>query len=136
MFGPALRTASRRLAPTPRAALSLAHPSASRAFHSSAPAHSGLTNLFEAGDNPPLSVAKLDARGFHLSDGLLVPGGLVFADGRAFLWDVDPPGDTKRGIEGAWEGWSKERFEVFERVVPRPGEWCSPRRSAPPCMAS
>ncbi|BEI81086.1 hypothetical protein CcaverHIS002_0202460 [Cutaneotrichosporon cavernicola] len=113
MLGP-LRTTLRHTQPL------AAHCARARAFHASAAARSGLTNLFEAGDNPPLSVSKLDARGFHLSDGLLVPGGLVFVDGRALLWDVDPPGDSKGGMAAAWAGWSAERFEVFERVVPRP----------------
>lgn len=42
------------------------------------------------------------------------------------LWDVDPPvgvGSGKGGVEAAWKGWSKERFKVFESVMPRPGEW-------------
>ncbi|GMK56497.1 hypothetical protein CspeluHIS016_0303370 [Cutaneotrichosporon spelunceum] len=114
-----LRTAS-RLVPASCFSQRLAPASLTRALHASTPARSGLTNLFEAGDNPPLSVSKLDERGFHLSDGLLVPGGLVFADGRAFLWDVDPPADSKGGMAAAWAGWSPERFAVFERVVPRP----------------
>lgn len=150
MFAPSLRAATRsarslrRLSPAPFSSLSsrvvlpaLATPFASspsaisaRALHATAPARS-LTNLFEAGDNPPLSVNRLDERGFLLSDGLLVPGGVIFADGRAFLWDVDPPGDGAKGVEKAWAGWSKERFEIFERVVPRPGEYsCDEARSA------
>lgn len=96
---------------------------ARRAFHSSSPALS-LQNLFETPDNPPLSVTKLDAKGFHLSDGLVVPGGCVFTDGRAFLWDVDPPvGDGSQGLSKAWAGWTPERFSVFEHVVPRPGKF-------------
>ncbi|KAL7424428.1 hypothetical protein Q5752_000111 [Cryptotrichosporon argae] len=71
-------------------------------------------------DAPPLAVNKLTPAGFHLSDGLVVPGGLVFVDGRVLLWDVDPPADASGGIEQAWAGWTAERFKVFERVVPRP----------------
>lgn len=138
MFGPSVRAASRRtssLSSCSLLSLSRARPllasgprltpfssTAARSFHASRPAQS-LTNIYEAGDNPPLSVNRLDERGFLLSDGLLVPGGVVFADGRAFLWDVDPPGDGRGGVEKAWEGWTKERFEVFEKVVPRPGEF-------------
>jgi NADH dehydrogenase [ubiquinone] 1 alpha subcomplex assembly factor 3 len=52
-----------------------------------------------------------------------VHGGCVFADGRALLWDVDPPkGNGSEGLAKAWEGWSEERFRVFETLVPRPGE--------------
>lgn len=114
-----LRTALLR---APLASTRLARPTA-RTFHTTRPAFSGLTNLFEASDNPPLSVDKLTNDGFLLSDGLVVPGGVIFADGRAFMWDVDPPHLEAGGtLEGAWKGWTKERFEVFERLVPRPGE--------------
>jgi NADH dehydrogenase [ubiquinone] 1 alpha subcomplex assembly factor 3 len=66
-------------------------------------------------------VQKLTDEGFHLTDGLIVPGGVVFLDNRAFLWDVDPPGVDSATGRGKWEGWSKERFKIFETVVPRPG---------------
>lgn len=94
-----------------------------RRLHATATARSGLTNLFEANpDNPPLSVAKLNDKGFHLSDGLVVPGGVILADGSAFLWNVSPPGDIMKGMAHAWAGWTPERFAVFERLVPRPGK--------------
>lgn len=88
-----------------------------------------LQNIFEThspddpnSPRPLLSVAKLTARGFHLNDDLLIPGGVVFLDGRAFLWDVDPPrGDGSLGPAETWKGWKKDRFKVFEAVVPRPG---------------
>lgn len=109
-----LRTASGR----PAAPLAVA----ARAFHST-PA-TRLQNLFETPENPPLSVHKLTDKGFVLSDGLVVPGGAIFAEGKVFLWDVDPPlGDGSQGIDKAWKGWGVERFAVFERLVPRPGEW-------------
>lgn len=89
-----------------------------------------LQNIFEThspddpnSPRPLLSVAKLTARGFHLNDDLVIPGGVVFLDGRAFLWDVDPPtGDGSLGQAKTWQGWTKDRFRVFEAVVPRPGE--------------
>lgn len=94
-----------------------------RPLHVSAPLRS-LQNLYENPENPPLSISKLDSKGYLLSDGLLIPGGCVFAEGRAFLWNVDPPvGDGTKGLDKAWEGWSPERFKVFETLVPRPGEW-------------
>ncbi|KAK4688732.1 NADH dehydrogenase [ubiquinone] 1 alpha subcomplex assembly factor 3, partial [Tremellales sp. Uapishka_1] len=94
-----------------------------RSLHTTTPRLSAsiLHNLYDTSDRPPLSVAKLTPRGFHLSDGLVVPGGLIFLDGRALLWDVDPPkGDGGEGVEEAWSGWDKDRFLVFEKVVPRP----------------
>lgn len=82
-----------------------------------------LTNLFDTGDRPSLFVTKLNNEGFHLSDNLVVPGGLILLGGRPLLWDVDPPkDDPKAGLEGMWTGWGKERFSVFELVIPRPGQ--------------
>jgi hypothetical protein len=106
-----LATSSTRLAPQ-----------SIRTLTSTAPRLS-LQNLFDTPDLPHLSVSKLTPKGFHLSDGLVVPGGLIFAGGRALLWDVDPPSEgAGGGIEGYWKGWREERFRVFETVVPRPGE--------------
>jgi NADH dehydrogenase [ubiquinone] 1 alpha subcomplex assembly factor 3 len=31
-------------------------------------------------------------------------------------------------MEEAWKGWTKERFQVFESVVPRPGEYINLNR--------
>lgn len=94
-----------------------------RSFTASSSRNS-LTNLFDAPELPPLAVSKLTPKGFHLSDNLVVPGGLIFLGGRALLWDVDPPtGNSGGGIEGMWEGWTKERFRVFEATVPRPGQY-------------
>jgi NADH dehydrogenase [ubiquinone] 1 alpha subcomplex assembly factor 3 len=88
----------------------------------STPLAQSLTNIFDTADRPSLTIAKLTPKGFHLSDDLVVPGGLVLAGYQALLWDVDPPkGDGSAGIDAAWAGWTKERFQVFESVVPRPG---------------
>jgi hypothetical protein len=58
-------------------------------------------------------------RGLQLADGLIIPGPCIFLEGEVLLWDV-PEADK-------WENMSekeiRERFEVFEVVVPRPGEW-------------
>ncbi|KAJ9095190.1 hypothetical protein QFC19_007645 [Naganishia cerealis] len=98
-----------------------------RAIHTSQrlQASGGLTNLFDTDDQgarPRLAVHKLNDEGFHLSDGLVIPGGVVFVENRAFLWDVDPVGTDELSGRGRWkeEGWSKERFNIFEVVVPRP----------------
>jgi NADH dehydrogenase [ubiquinone] 1 alpha subcomplex assembly factor 3 len=101
--------------------LRLSRPTSSRCFSATRPAQS-LTNIFDTADRPSLTIAKLTPKGFHLSDDLVVPGGLVLAGYQALLWDVDPPkGDGSAGIDAAWSGWTKERFQVFESVVPRPG---------------
>lgn len=93
----------------------------SRSLHTTRPALS-LQNIFETPDRPSLTISKLTPRGYHLSDDLVVPGGLVLAGYQALLWDVDPPkGDGSGGLAAAWQGWTKERFQVFETVVPRPG---------------
>jgi NADH dehydrogenase [ubiquinone] 1 alpha subcomplex assembly factor 3 len=100
----------------------LVTPLTSRGLHTTRPVQS-LTNIFDTADRPSLTIAKLTPKGFHLSDDLVVPGGLVLAGYQALLWNVDPPvGDGTGGLEAAWKGWTKERFQVFESVVPRPGE--------------
>jgi len=86
----------------------------------------GLTNLFDAENmadpaRPRLQVAKLNDQGLHLSDGLIIPGGVIFVDDRAFLWDVDPVGIEKDSGRGIWGEWGVERFKIFETVLPRPG---------------
>ena len=90
-------------------------------LHTSVPRLSGLQNIFEQPERPALSIVKLTDRGFHLSDQLVVPGGLIILDHRAFLWDVDPPSPP---TPGGWATWTKERFAMFESVSPRPGK-CS-----------
>jgi NADH dehydrogenase [ubiquinone] 1 alpha subcomplex assembly factor 3 len=107
----------------------LAQPLSARGLHTTRPLQS-LQNIFETSDRPSLTIAKLTPKGFHLSDDLVVPGGLVLAGYQALLWNVDPPkGDGSGGMEEAWKGWTKERFQVFESVVPRPGQ------SAHACVA-
>ncbi|KAJ9096018.1 hypothetical protein QFC21_005382 [Naganishia friedmannii] len=115
---PATRSALSRLAPVPIAS--------HRAIHTTRRLESGgLTNLFDTDDQgarPRLAVHKLNDEGFHLSDGLVIPGGVIFLENRAFLWDVDPVGTDELSGRGRWkeEGWSKDRFKIFETVVPRP----------------
>src|SRR4051812_4077423 len=89
--------------------------SRTRPFHSSsARSSSGFQNIFDIDApndplaRPRLAVQKLTDEGFHLTDGLIVPGGVVFLDNRAFLWDVDPPGLDAATGKGKWDGWSKE----------------------------
>ncbi|WWC73565.1 uncharacterized protein I206_107537 [Kwoniella pini CBS 10737] len=71
-------------------------------------------------DAPNLAINKLTARGFILSDNLVIPGGCIFHSGRAVLWDVDPPKTDVGNLELMWKDWDIGRFRVFEVVVPRP----------------
>lgn len=92
-----------------------------RQFHPTPTPLSGLQNIFDTPDLPSLSVSKLTTRGFHLTDDLVIPGGLVLIGGRALMWDVDPPILPPGGtLKDAWKGWTAERFAVFATVVPRP----------------
>lgn len=92
-----------------------------RSFHATQTPRSGLQNIFETSDLPSLSIAKLTPRGFHLTDDLVIPGGLVLVGGRALMWDVDPPILPPGGtLPDAWKGWTADRFAVFATVVPRP----------------
>lgn len=99
-----------------------------RALHASPALRSGLQNIYDMDApndplaRPRLSVSKLTPEGLHLSDGLIVPGGVVFLDNRAFLWDVDPVKTEKATGRGVWNAWGIERFRIFEAVIPRPGE--------------
>lgn len=91
-----------------------------RSFHPT-PASSSLQNLFETSDLPSLSVAKLTTRGFHFTDDLVIPGGVILIGGRALMWNVDPPVLPEGGtLVDAWKGWEAERLAVFASVVPRP----------------
>jgi NADH dehydrogenase [ubiquinone] 1 alpha subcomplex assembly factor 3 len=74
-------------------------------------------------ERQPLIITKFTTRGYHLSDNLVVPGGLVLVNGTPFLWDVDAPKLIKGGtVEDAWKGWEGERFKILELTSPRPGQ--------------
>ena len=74
----------------------------------------GLTNILAGEVPPPVQVKSVSSAGIHLQDGLLLSSSCIFLEGKVFLWDVPPT---------LWQGWSKERFELFELVVPKPGGW-------------
>lgn len=137
-FYPAFRSLTRpRVAPclssvaragSTSPALALAAVTTTRSFHSCPPCQSGLTNLYDRPDQSSssdpaqtrLQVEKLNDQGFVLADGLIIPGGAIFIDDRAFLWDVDPVQVDPLSGRGKWEGWSREQFRIFEAVLPRP----------------
>lgn len=86
-----------------------------RKFNTTSILNSGPTkfnNILSGGPAPPVQVRGITAAGIELADGLILPSACVFLDGNVFLWDV--PGSL-------WSGWGKERFELFEVVVPKPG---------------
>lgn len=102
--------------------------STSRPFHSSRALReatsrgggSGLTNILAGDVPPPVQVKSVTASGITLQDGLIIPSACIFLEGKVFLWDV--PLTRGREAGSLWKGWGKERFELFEVVVPKPGE--------------
>lgn len=62
---------------------------------------------------PPVQVSSISPSGIQLTDGLIIPGACVFLEGKVFLWD--PP-------RSFWDGWKEEHFDLFQVVVPKPGE--------------
>jgi len=66
-----------------------------------------------AGDvPPPVQVNSISERGLQLADGLVLSSSCIFLEGKVFLWDAP---------DKLWEGWTKEHFEIFDVVVPKPG---------------
>ncbi|KAH0840153.1 hypothetical protein J3R83DRAFT_1136 [Lanmaoa asiatica] len=69
---------------------------------------------------PPVQVSSVGPAGIKLADGLVLTGPVVFLDGKVLLWDVPGVGKGKGGTS-AWDGWTREHWEVFHVVVPKPG---------------
>ena len=70
-------------------------------------------NILGGGPAPPVQVRGITKSGIELADGLILPSSCIFLDGNVFLWDVP---------NSLWNEWGKENFEIFEVVVPKPGE--------------
>lgn len=90
-----------------------------RAFHNApilrdSRTPSAFTNILASDSPPPVQVSSITPAGILLADGLILPSACIFLEGKVFLWDVP---------ENLWEGWTKEHFEIFEAVVPKPGEY-------------
>ncbi|KAF8558743.1 DUF498-domain-containing protein [Imleria badia] len=66
---------------------------------------------------PPVQVASVGPAGITLADGLVYTGPVVFLEGKVLLWDV--PGLALGGTR-SWEAWTREHWEVFDVVVPKP----------------
>ena len=76
----------------------------------------GLTNLFDpaATAGTTIQVRNVSEEGgIELEDGLTLRSSCILLGGRVFLWKT-PEGKP-------WNGWTKEDFEIFEVVVPKPG---------------
>jgi NADH dehydrogenase [ubiquinone] 1 alpha subcomplex assembly factor 3 len=101
----------------------------SRAFHATPHTfNSSFTNLLADADNPPpVQVSSIsDQEGIRLVDGLVLPAACIFLEGRVYLWDVP----LLKPSEVQWQGWTKDHFELFDIVVPKPG---TPRFFCPTC---
>lgn len=75
-----------------------------------------LNNILAGGPAPLTQVKTVSPEGIHLQDGRIIPSSCIFLDGKVFLWDVP---------QTLWDGWTNERFQVFDVVVPKPGACCS-----------
>ncbi|TFK55421.1 DUF498-domain-containing protein [Heliocybe sulcata] len=73
--------------------------------------HGAFTNILASEIPPPVQVSQITQEGIQLADGLILPSACIFLEGKVFLWDVP---------QSLWDGWSKDRFEIFETVVPKP----------------
>jgi hypothetical protein len=74
---------------------------------------SSFTNILADENPPPVQVKAITDEGISLSDGLKLSSACVFLEGKVFLWDVPT---------SLWTGWTKDHFEIFETVIPRPGK--------------
>ena len=96
----------------------------SRAFHATPyTSNSSFTNLLADADNPPpVQVSSIsDQEGIRLVDGLVLPAACIFLEGQVYLWDVPLLKTGIKPSEVQWQGWTKDHFELFNIVVPKPG---------------
>lgn len=84
-------------------------------------------NILDDAERPPIMVESISETTIKLTDGIILPSNCVFLNGTAFMWDTPPP-------SFGWKGWSKEMFQVFEMVAPKPGKQrsiCLPAKLIP-----
>lgn len=88
--------------------------SAIRQFHTRSVLRypAGLENILGGGPAPPVQVRSIGEEGIQLADGLVIPSACIFLDGQVFLWNVPPK---------PWKDWTKDHFQIFDVVVPKPG---------------
>ena len=112
-LGVGLRLASIMFSHLRPLARPLLHKSTQRTFHTVPALRSSTFTNILASDNPPaVQVGSITPSGILLADGIILPSACIFLDGQVFLWDVP---------QTLWEGWTKDHFEIFEVVVPKPG---------------
>ena len=76
----------------------------------------GLTNLFDTSITGGIQVRNVTERdGIELEDGLTMKSSCILIGGRVFLWKT--PESPLSNIE-----WTKEDFEIFDVLLPKPGE--------------
>ena len=82
-----------------------------------------LSNIVDSSDDL-LSITHCSEKGVALSDGTVTKGGLIIAEGQAFLWDVQAPeAKPGSGIDGLWKDWENDRFALLEVMSSRPGQY-------------
>ena len=79
-----------------------------RIHASSSLRNSSFTNILADENPPPVQVKSITNQGINLADGLMIPSACIFLEGKVFLWDVSTT-------------LTKDHFEIFETVIPRPG---------------
>jgi len=90
--------------------LCIPHP---RRIHASSTSrNSSFTNILADENPPPVQVKSITNQGINLADGLMIPSACIFLEGKVYLWDVPST---------LWAEWTKDHFEIFETVIPRPG---------------
>lgn len=72
-----------------------------------------LNNILAGGEAPAVLIKTVSEEGIQLADGLAIPSACIFLEGKTFLWDVP---------QNLWDKWTPEHFEIFDVVVPKPGE--------------
>ncbi|KAF5369603.1 hypothetical protein D9757_010469 [Collybiopsis confluens] len=80
------------------------------------------TNILASDIPPPVQVASVTPSGIQLTDGLIIPGPVVFLEGKVFLWDVPRALMSTGSGTGSEEDKQmiKDVFEIFECVIPKP----------------
>jgi NADH dehydrogenase [ubiquinone] 1 alpha subcomplex assembly factor 3 len=84
-----------------------------RSFSSSTVRRFPLENVLDGSSPQPVQVTAVSSAGIEMADGLVITSSCIFLGGKVFLWKVPST---------LWNGWDKERFEIFEVTIPKPGE--------------
>jgi hypothetical protein len=86
-----------------------------------------LQNLFDSSTVSGIQIRNVsEVGGIELEDGLTLRSACILLGGRVFLWRTPNELQKEEGKDGEkgkglWSGWTKEDFEIFNVVVPKPG---------------